>query len=293
MIFIPAILMLISCGSSEDPDFVTAEMEWREARHQNMQKSDSWLTIAGLFWLEEGENTFGTAPTNAIRLPEESAPAFSGSFILKDNDVTVRSAGGEHLKHNGETVEEMILRSDRSERPDRIELNDLRMWVIERGDRMAIRLRDLQAERFKDYKGLRFFPPRQQYRVQADFIPFDESKTVVVNTVVGTESKMQSPGYVAFNLSGQDLRLDAFGSGSDVKGLFFVFTDLTSGKETYGASRFMQADILENGKVDLNFNRAYNPPCAYTPFATCPLPPPQNHLSVRIEAGEKVYEGSH
>ncbi|MBW1679533.1 MAG: DUF1684 domain-containing protein, partial [Deltaproteobacteria bacterium] len=142
----------------------------------------------------------------------------------------------------------------------------------------------------KNYKELDFFLPDPAYRMEAEFVPYSEPKKVTVATAVGTEVDLDAKGIVKFQIHGLDYELEAFEGGKD--GLFFIFRDETSGKETYGASRFMAADILANGKVDLNFNRAYNPPCAYTAFATCPLPPDKNVLSVRIEAGEKNYPGA-
>lgn len=287
-------IIISSCNNSkdtsDDPSFVKAELEWREARDRSMKSPTSWLTIAGLYWLDEGENTFGTDPKNIFRLPEGSGSPFVGKFILHKDEVKVLSSAGAVLKNEGKTIKEMVLKSDKTGKPDIIELDDLRMWVIKRGGRFAIRLRDLNAPRYKNYSGLAFFPPRKKYQVKADFIVYYPPKTETLGTVIGTETNMVSLGYVKFRLNGKEYRLDAFETGPGSKTLFIIFKDETSGKETYGTSRFMEAHILDDGSVDLNFNRAHNPPCAYTPHATCPLPPPQNILPVRIEAGEKIYQ---
>jgi uncharacterized protein (DUF1684 family) len=267
-------------------------MEWREARHQQMQEPSSWLTIAGLFWLEEGESTFGTDSSTRIRLPEGSAPGFAGTFTRQDRTVRFVSAPGARITIGDESVEDRLLRSDAMGRADILELNDLRLWVIERDDRVAIRMRDYNAARFTGYTGLDFYPPTSEYRINAEFVAYDPPKTIIGSTIVGTRAEWTSPGYVRFRIGGEDYTLDAFGTGPGSNRLHFVFKDGTSGTETYGASRFMDALILQDGSVDLNFNRAYNPPCAYTPFATCPLPPPQNILTVRIEAGERNYPGA-
>ena len=283
-----------SCTTSkQDPAFVQAETEWRNQRDEQMKNRSSWLTIAGLYWLSEGENRFGTDAGLPVQLPEGSAPPIAGTFIRTGDRVKIISAEDGILKFDGKIIKEMDLTSDRGGSPDIVELNDLRMWVIQRGDRPAIRLRDFNAPRYKNYHGLTFYPPKQKYKINAEFVPYPEPKKITVGTVVGTEEENISPGYVQFQIDGKEVRLDAFESGPGLKRLFFVFRDGTSGKETYGASRFMTCDVLEDGSVDLNFNRAYNPPCAYTPYATCPLPPPQNVLSVRIEAGEKAYEKGH
>ena len=290
-------IIISSCNNSkdtsDDPSFVKAELEWREARDQSMKSPTSWLTIAGLYWLDEGENSFGTDPKNSFRLPEGAGPPFAGKFILRKDEVKVVSSAGAGLKNEGKTIKEMVLKSDKTGKPDIIELNDLRMWVIERGDRLAIRLRDLNVPRYKNYSSLEFFPPRKKYQVKADFIVYNPPKTETLATEIGTETNMVSLGYVKFQLNGKEYRLDAFESGSGSKTLFIIFKDETSGKETYGASRFMEARIFDDGSVDLNFNRAHNPPCAYTPYATCPLPPSQNILPVKIEAGEKIYKKEH
>jgi uncharacterized protein (DUF1684 family) len=290
-------IIISSCNNpkdtSDDPSFVKAELEWREARDQSMKIPTSWLTIAGLYWLDEEENGFGTDPQNRFRLPEGSGPPFAGKFILHKDKVKVLSSAGTVLKNEGKTIKEMVLKSDKTGKPDIIELNDLRMWVIERGGRLAIRLSDLNAPRYKNYSGLEFFPPQKKYQVKADFVVYNPPKMETLGTVVGTETKMVSLGYVKFRLNGKEYRLDAFETRPGSKTLFIIFKDETSGKETYGTSRFMEAHILDDGSVDLNFNRAHNPPCAYTPYATCPLPPSQNILPVKIEAGEKIYKKEH
>jgi len=272
-----------------DQEFVKAEMEWRAQRDRRMREPTSWLTIAGLFWLEEGENSFGTSSSNKIVLPQGSAPSDAGKFVFTEGKVEVIANEGTILKVNGQEVKDMVIKGDDAGKPDVVELGDLRMWVIKRGNRYAIRLRDLNAAPFKNYKGLEFFPPKKEYKIVADFIPYSPAKKISVATIIGTVEEMESPGYVKFRFKGKEYTLDAFSGNKDNTMLFFVFSDETSGEETYGGGRFMVSAVLEGGKVDLNFNRAYNPPCAYTPYATCPLPPKQNRLKFRVEAGEKKY----
>jgi uncharacterized protein (DUF1684 family) len=271
--------------------FLQEEAEWRKKRDKEMRAPTSWLNIAGLYWLEEGENAFGTSGKNPIKLPEGSAPQVAGRFYLDNGTVSVIAEQGIPLKVDGKTIHRFELKADDTGKPDIVELNNLRMWVIQRFDMYAIRLRDLDHLPYKNYTGLDFFTPNEKYRVQAEFQAFAKPKKLEVGTAVGKNTVMDTPGYVTFKIDGTLYRLEAF--SADPQTLFFIFGDETNGKETYEASRFMNARILENGKVDLNFNRAYNPPCAYTPFATCPLPPPQNQLKIRILAGEKKYPGSH
>ena len=277
----------------EEQSFVKEEMEWRVQRDKQMRSPTSWLTVAGLFWLEEKENGFGTALTNKIILPSGSAPPFAGKFIFKEGKIKVLGNEGVTLKVDGEEIKEMVLRGDDEKRVDVLELGELRMWVIKRGERYAIRLRNLNAAAYKDYKGLELFPPLEKFKIEAILIPFAAPKNITVATAIGTETEMKSPGYVKFVIDGKEFRLDAFAMDDQNRKLFFIFKDDTNGDESYGAGRFMVSDVLENEKVDLNFNRAYNPPCAYTPYATCPLAPPQNWLNIRIEAGEKKYKGGH
>lgn len=293
-----SLLFVYSCSgrdekSPEYDSFEKAELQWREERDWSMRSPTSWLTIAGLFWLEEGENTFGTGPEVDVRLPEGSAPPAAGTFVVRDGDVHVVPESGVAITMGDTLSGDTVLTPDDRGEPSVIALGDLRMWVIKRGDRYAIRLRDFNAPRFKNYEGLQFFPVKEEYRVRGAYHPFSSPRPVVLATIVGTEALMMSPGYVTFRIHEEELRLDAFEAGLDSTKLFIIFKDGTSGTETYGACRYLTADILEDGSVDLNFNRAHNPPCAYTPHATCPLPPARNELSVRIEAGEKIYGDTH
>jgi len=277
-------------SAKKNEDFDKQEMKWREERDKSMRSPTSWLTIAGLFWLDEGENTFGTDKTNKLVLPSGSAPSFCGKFILEEGKVKVIAAEGAGIMINGEEIDEKILTSDNQGNPDVLELNDLRMWIIKRGERYGIRMRDPNAQAYKEYKGLEFFPPSEKFRIKGNFVPYDKEKAIEITTVAGTMAEMISPGSVLFALDGKEYRLEAFKENEENTKLFIVFKDLTNGEETFAKGRFLTADVLDNGKVDLNFNRAVNPPCNYTPFATCPVPPHKaNWLNVHIEAGEKAY----
>ena len=287
----------VSCSNTtsakKNEDFDKQEMKWREARDKSMRSPTSWLTIAGLYWLDEGENTFGTDKTNKLVLPPDSAPSFCGKFILGEGKVKVIAAEGTGIKIKNEEIEEKILTSDDQGNPDVLELNDLRMWVIKRGERCGIRMRDFNVQAYKEYKGLDFFPPSEKFRIKGNFVPYDKEKTIEITTVAGTKAEMISPGSVLFALDGKEYRLEAFKENEENTKLFIVFKDLTNGEETFAKGRFLTVDVLKNGKVDLNFNRAVNPPCNYTPYATCPVPPHKaNWLNVRIEAGEKTYPGT-
>lgn len=275
----------------EPQDLQKEESKWRENRHKRMLSSTSWLSIAGLFWLREGENNFGTSPECKIRLPQNSAPPLAGKFILDNGQITLEAAPRVQLKIDDKPVTCTQLKGDDSGKPDTIELQDLRIWIIKRGERYAVRLRDLNHPPYKNYKGLEYFPPSEEFKVEADFVAYPTPKKIRIETAIGTENEMISPGHVKFVIQDREFQLIVFEEES--KQLFIIFRDLTSGEETYEAGRFMSSSFLDSGKVDLNFNRAHNPPCAYTPYATCPLPPAENELDIRIEAGEKTYPEGH
>jgi uncharacterized protein len=253
-------------------------------------KSDTgWLTIAGLFFLSQPSSTFGSDPLNDIVLPA-SAPAHAGTFELHDKKVRVKAAPGVTFQLGDKPITSAELKSDGQGPPDRIGLGDLQLWVHMSGDRMSIRLRDKNSHLRKEFAGLSWFPVNEAYRVEAQYVPYDKPKTVHVPNILGDIDTMPVPGFVTFTLNGQALKMEAVADQGD-KEFWFIFRDLTSGKETYAATRFLYMPAPVNGKMTLDFNMAENPPCAYNPFTTCPLPPQQNRLPVRVEAGEKAYAG--
>ena len=255
-----------------------AEIElWRRDRESKLRAADGWLTVAGLFWLKEGANTAGSAPGNDIVLPAGSAPDRAGVFDLREGKVRfIPSAGGAAK----------ALRPDTTGSPDLVSVRDLTMFVVERGGRLGIRLKDPNGEMRRNFSGLKYFDPSERYRVTARFVPYSPPKMIAVPNILGQTEQQPSPGYAEFSLHGKQCRLEPVVEGD---GLFFIFKDLTSGKQTYPPGRFLDTGLSKDGKLILDFNKAYNPPCAFTPYATCPLPPPQNHLPVAIEAGELRY----
>lgn len=250
-----------------------------------------WLVLAGLFWLKPGANTVGSASDNAVVLP--SGPAQLGSFQLRGDEVSVTLKPGTGAKIGDKTETQAKLDSDVSGHPTVIELGSLRMYVIKRGRRLGIRLKDMNSPAVRNYAGPVFLPLDMTYRVTATFIPSDGKKTVDVPDVLGDVTPTPIAGEVRFKLNGQDLTLTALG-GDAKQGLSFVISDLTSKTETetYPGGRFLETDPVSDGKVVLDFNRAYSPPCAVTPYATCPLAPKENRLQVPIPAGEK-YDRKH
>lgn len=244
---------------------------WRAQREAALKADGGWLTVAGLFWLKEGGNPAGSADTNRVVLPR--GPAQFGVFELHGAGVTFRASDGRVTP----------MRPDTAGSPTIVSSGDLTMFVIQRGSRLGIRLKDNKSELRSHFKGLRWFPVNERYRIEAKFVPYNPPKMIAVPDVLGDTSQSPCPGYVAFTLGGKEYRLEPMSEG---RSLFFVFKDLTSGKETYPSGRFLYTPAPKDGKVVLDFNRAENPPCAFTPYATCPLPPKQNRLAVRIEAGE-------
>jgi len=276
-------------GSGPDRAAYRKEIEaWRQAREESLKADGGWLTVAGLYWLEAGDNRFGSDPACEIVLPAGSAPAQAGVFTLRDARVSVRMNPGVAATAGGKPVEAMEMRSDATDDPDVLALDALTLQVIDRGGRLGIRLKDMNSRFRKQFTGLHWYPVKARYRVEARFVPYEAARTMPIPTILGTTEPMLNPGYVLFDLHGSELRLEALQEGPD-EDLFFIFHDRTSGRQTYPAGRFLHADRPVEGVVVLDFNRAYNPPCAFTPYATCPLPPLQNRLPVRIEAGELDY----
>jgi len=244
---------------------------WRKQREERLKADGGWLSVAGLFWLHEGANTFGRDAANEIVLPDGAARG--GEFLLHDGKVTVKMDGSE--------------RELWADSADAAKVGRLSLFVIKRGDKYGIRLKDPDSEYRRGFHGIEYWVPKEEYRVKARWVP-EPAKIPILN-ILGQTENMESPGYAAFRLNGQDLRLRPVLEEPGAKKLFYIFRDQTTGKETYGAGRFLYSDLPKDGAVMLDFNKAYNPPCAFTPYATCPLPPAENRMPVRVEAGEKKY----
>jgi uncharacterized protein len=270
-----------------DAAYLQSFEKWKAELVDDLKQN--WLVLAGLFWLKPGANSFGSASDNAIVLP--SGPAHAGVFQLHGDDVSVEFQKGAAAKIDSQSPASAKLQADVSGKPTMIEMGSLRMYVIKRGARLGIRLKDLNSEAARNYTGPIFFPIDMTYRITGTFVPSDGKKTVDVPNVLGDVTPTPIAGEVHFKLNGQDLTLTAL-SGDPAKGVSFVIGDLTSKTETYPGGRFLDTDPVVDGKVVLDFNRAYNPPCAVTAYATCPLAPKENRLPVAVSAGEK-YDRMH
>lgn len=282
-------IFLMSALALQPPDaaYVKDFDKWKAELVDDLKQN--WLPLAGLFWLKPGENVFGSGSDNPIVLP--SGPAKAGRFVRQGDDVTVEFDQGVDARIGGKVVARAKLDSDVTGHATEIELGSLRMHIIKRGERLGVRVKDLDSVAARNYAGPIFFPLDMTYRVTGTFVPSDGKRTVDVPNVLGDITPVPITGEVRFKLNGQDLTLTALG-GDPAKGLSFVIGDLTGKTDTYPGGRFLDTDAVVDGKVVIDFNRAYNPPCAVTPYATCPLAPKENRLSVAVMAGEK-YDRKH
>lgn len=261
------------------------EMElWRRKRLTNLISETGWLNLAGLYWLKEGVNTIGGGPTNDCVFPTEHAKLYLGKVVLKGGQVYLEDVPKEvSIFSKGEKFEGGLIYTETSNALV-LSHQSLRWFIIKRGDKYAIRLRDLESEYVKNFKGIVNFPIQSKWKLNAKFVPTAGKKLRILD-VTGRVYEEESPGKVVFTVNGREYALAATKEGNE---LFIVFGDATNKKETYGGGRFVYVGMPTSGdEVIIDFNKAFNPPCVFTPFATCPLPVAENKLSIEIPAGEK------
>ena len=249
---------------------------WRAEREAKLKADDGWLTVVGLNWLHEGVNTVGSDPKADAPLPG-SLPARVGTITLAKGKVHFKPSSGVPLK-------EMDLKTDVTPDYDRLALGRVKFFVIERDSKFGVRVKDNDSEARTKFNGLRWYAVDPAWRIRAKFIPSPHQ--VTFDTEVGVKEKDDSPGYVTFTRGGKEYKMEPVKEDDD---LWFVFRDQTSGKTTYGASRFLYTPFPKDGFVEMDFNKAENPPCVFTDYATCPLPTPQNRLPLAVTAGEQMY----
>jgi len=269
---------------------------WRAQRAANLQEPEGWLSLIGLDWLQEGDNSFGSDADNRFPITGK-VPGHLG--IIHFSKGTLRllpPAGGfpNDLKLDGRAAQEQNLVADDGEHPSKLAIGTVTIIVIHRDDRYALRIKDSQAPTRVNFHGLRWYAPDPAYRVRARWIPYNPPKVLDIPTILGTTTHLPAPGAAEFTLDGQTVRLEPVLEDPGSKKLFFILRDATSKTTTYGAGRFLYTDLPDHGveqagELWLDFNYLVNPPCSFTPYATCPLPPPQNRLSVAIPAGEQRY----
>ena len=284
-----AIVLGFLSSARAQTDYVKEIEKWRSDQEVSLKKETGWLTVAGLFWLKEGTNTVGAGPDFDVRLTDNFKKGKFGEIDFKNGVANLKVEDGVESKSDDKSISTVIqLVSDEKEKPTEIRTGSQTFYLIKREERFGIRLKDSQSKARLAFKGQHWFPVDESYKVTARFEAFPEPKEVMVPNVLGGKFKMKSPGTLKFALKGKEYSLQPV--EEDDGKLFIIFSDESNRTETYKSGRFLYADKPVNGEAVLDFNKAENPPCAFTPFATCPLPPPGNSLDVEIKAGEKRYD---
>ena len=266
------------------PEEHRSEVEaWRAARAARLRTREGWLALVGLFWLTPGENHVGAHPSSHVVLHGHEIPPRVGSIWLEDGQTRF-------VPHEGVDLPETVLRDDIDGDPTLLELGSVCFNVIKRGERFGVRVRDGAAPALGSFAGLEHFPIDASWRVAARLEPAAPDTTVEIVDITGAVSSDATPGSVAFERNGATWRIDALPGDEEAGTLWLIFADATNGTDTYAGGRFLYTEPLAaDGTVVVDFNLAYNPPCVFSPYATCPLPPAQNRLALRIEAGEKAW----
>lgn len=282
-------LLLLASTAGAD-DYAQSIEAWRAGRLERLQRPDGWLALIGRHPLERGTWTVGSAPGNAIRLA--AGPARLGTIAYTDDGrVAFTLAEGVDAAIDGTTERtgELVYRGDK---PTYVRAGTVNFYVMERSGKLFLRVRDSESPRLRRFAGIEHYPVDPAWRIVADWVPFDPPRQIAITNMIGLSEPGTVPGKAVFTHDGRSYELLPTQESPDSE-LFFVLTDTTAGEETYEASRFLYAARPQDGKIVLDFNKLYNPPCAFTPFATCPLPPKENRLPFPIRAGEKKYHGEH
>lgn len=271
-----------------EQNYTTRLREWQQHMDTSIRAEDSWLAVVGLDWLEDGDNTLGSAPSSDVTLPNPNIPAEVGVLTLHNGQVTLTVTTDVPVLVDGQAAKTAVLNDDHSRSITKVQIASVTFFIIKRGDQYGVRIRDTESHARQTFTGRAWFPIDESYRVVGTFIPHESKQKIQVESANGPDSILDNPGRVEFDLKGQRISFEAADGGEGQ--LWFIFRDTTSGVSTYSASRFLKAPFNADGTVDIDFNKAYHPPCAFTDYATCPLPPRENRLSIAIEAGEKLPE---
>ncbi len=276
-------VFLVSFAAFSQQNLYEKEMAaFRQIRIDSLKHENGYLNLSGLFWLKEGENTIGADPKNDFNFPAEHSDSFLGKIVLNNGVVRFKSSQANQVFSSGQPVTDMIIFQDK--KVVVLEHKSLRWFIIKRGEKYAIRLRDLDGEYVRNFKGITYFPLDPSWRITAKFVP-TKGKQLRITDITGRTFLEDSPGVLHFTKGGKKFTLEAGGTMDE---FFIVFGDLTNKKSTYGGGRFLYANAPDkDGNVILDFNKSLNPPCEFTPFATCPLPTKENKMNVEVEAGEK------
>lgn len=300
LLFVTTIVLVAACQKSTKPEAPfdasahrSETQKWQSNRLASLTKDDGWLTLIGLFWLNEGENKFGSDSKNSIVLPKDKAPGIAGSLWLEKGRVRLAARPGARITTDDKLVTTLDLKDDNDEGgPTILKLGSLLINVLKRGERIGVRVKDTESRTRREFKGLEYYPIDPKWRIEARFEPYQPPKTIPITNVLSMTDDETAPGALAFEVAGKTYRIDPILEKGETE-LFVMIADETSGSETYGAGRYLYVTPPDaSGKVVIDFNKTYSPPCAFTNHATCPLPPRQNHLPFRIDAGEKKYTGT-
>lgn len=295
-LFLAAAILGVATVHADSDSYRHSIEQWRAGRVERLTAPNGWLSLIGLEWLKEGDNRVGNAPDNDIVLT--AGPAHIGTVTLaSDGTLSIALAKESGAAIDGKPVAHAVLVDDAhvagDAEPTTISVGSVSFYAIDRDGRKGLRVKDSDAPSRKHFVGIDSFPIEAAWRIQANWVPAAPKETLEMASEIGTIDKYPVPGRLEFSHDGKHFELLPVIEVPGDKQYFVVFADRTSGKETYGAARFLYVDPPKDGKVTVDFNKAYNPPCAFTPFATCPLAPPENRLDLRITAGEKKYAGGH
>lgn len=265
-------------------------LAWRAERDEMIRRENGWLALTGLYWLKLGKNLIGSDPNCEIQLPER-APANIGHFDYNGRSVSLRIDPGKKVKVNDQPTDFAILQPDIAETPSYINLLDIQLVVIQRGNRMGVRMWDNRREERRSFPARTWYDIDETFRIPAAFTPYNRPKTAYFPDLTGEKSEFPVEGFISFDFNGKNYQLDI--NKEDDNTFFVRFWDPTSEDETYPTGRYLIADVEKDGNVTLDFNKAYNPPCAFTDFATCVFAPEQNHLDFKVTAGERYSQHNH
>ncbi len=286
IICITFLLSLFIFTANAQTNYKSEVEKWRSEHETELKSETGWFTLAGLFWLKEGVNTVGNSEKYDIQLTENFKDGKFGEILFANGTVTLKVENGVDATADGKQISEIALVSDVDQKQTVVKTGSQTFYVIKREEKFGVRLKDKNNKARLDFKGLHWFPIDAKLKVTATFEPFSEPKEILIPNMLGGTFKMKSEGVLKFKLHGKAYSLQPV--ESDGK-FFIIFRDLTSKTETYGVGRFLYAEKSKDNKIILDFNKAENPPCAYTTFATCPIPPKQNRLKIAVKGGEKRY----
>jgi uncharacterized protein (DUF1684 family) len=282
----------VDSGAAPGADYTRQIENWRAQRVERLKAPGGWLSLIGLHWLKEGKNTVGSAKDNDIVLAK--GPAKLGAITLAGGKARIELDAKSGATIDGKAVKSANLLDDSSEKPTTIAFGSASFYLIDRNGKKGLRVKDTEAKTRTGFAGIENYPIDPGWRIEAKWTPFKPARSLDVPNVLGAVDKMTVPGKAVFTRGGKTYELLPVLETADAKELWFIFADRTSGKETYGSGRFLYSDLPgKDGKVVIDFNKAYSPPCAFTPHATCPLAPPENRLDLAVTAGEKKQRGGH